>query len=284
MTVLRVKETLAFAVALLGALACKSENRATFSATSASAVMAPRAAPVVAAAPPPVKVALGLETEKIGAGPALRVFVTAPALQLREPVAEIRFPFACVALAAEAERPWRVACSPRYRKTLAEARLLEGELVLQVFAPDTPPREVRKRLEPTHVLEMPDAEASARIESCDGITPTRELEVTFPSANWYSGYTPDTITYLALPGLAEPLPLVKENRWWRGCRGVAVDGAVEFRCPEERHHFARITTEGSAVRYEWQDSERHVGRVLLPCTAKAKLVAPATFNMGNRYF
>jgi hypothetical protein len=214
----------------------------------------------------------------------VRVFVSAPTLQLREPVADIRFPFACVALAAEAEKPWRVTCSPRYRKTVAEARLVEGELVLQVFAPNAPAREIRRRLPSTHVLELPDAEASSRIESCDGVKPTRELEVTFPSANWYSGFTPDTITYLALPGLAEPLPLVKENRWWRGCHGVAVDGAVEFRCPEERHHFARITSEGSAVRYEWQDSERHVGRVLLPCTAKAKLVAPETFNMGNRYF
>ena len=268
-------------VALLGAPACKFESRSSPFAPAVSAVVAP---PAVATPPRPRKVTLGLETEKIGAGPALRVFVTAPALQLREPIAEIRFPFACVALAPEAERPWRVTCSPRYRKTLAEARRVEGELVLQILAPDMVPREVRKRLDPTHVLELPEAEASSRTESCEGIAPTRELEVTFPSANWYSGFTPDTVTCLALPGLAEPLPLVKENRWWRGCHGVAVEDGVEFRCPEERHHFARITNESLAIRYEWRDTERHVGRVLLPCTAKAKLVAPKTFNMGNRYF
>jgi hypothetical protein len=284
----RVKKTsLAVVAGLCAALACKSEKHATPFATSLSTLDVPSAAPSAPAAlksPQPTKLTLALETEKLGQGPALRVFVSAPALQLREPIGETRFPFTCVALAAEGEHPWRVSCSPRYRKTLAEARLVAGELVLQVLAPSTPPREVRKPLPPNHVLELLDADASSRLESCDGVTPTRQLEVTFPSANWYSGFTPDSITYLALPGLAEPLPLVKEVGWWRGCHAVAVEGAVEFRCPAERHHFARITTEDSAVRYEWQDTERHVGRVLLPCNAKAKLVAPATFNTGNRYF
>lgn len=282
-----MKETLLIATALCATLACKSEKRPTPFAGSAAAVVAPPpvlSASVVSPPPPARKVALGLETETIGAGPSVRVLVTAPALQLREPVAEIRFPFACVAVAPATEQAWRVSCSPRYRHPVAKARFVEGELVLQVFAVNAPVREIRRRLPPTRVIEMPEAEASSRIESCDGIVPTREVNVTFPSANWYSGFTPDTITYLALPGLAEPLPLVKENRWWRGCHGVAVDGAVEFQCPAERHHFARITAEAGAVRYEWHDTERHVGRVLLPCSVKAKLVAPATFNMGNRYF
>jgi hypothetical protein len=282
-----VTKTLLVVAGLGVALACKSENHATSFATSAAtpiASAAPSSAPVAAVPPQPSSITLALETEKLGDGPVLRVFVSAPALQLREPVGETRFPFACVALAAQAEQPWRVSCSPHYRKTLAEARLVAGQLVLQVFPANAPMREVRKSVPANHVLQLPDAEASSRFESCDGITPTRELEVTFPSANWYSGYTPDSITYLALPGLAEPLPLVKEAGWWRGCHGVAVDGAVEFRCPAERHHFARITNEGTALLYEWQDSERHVGRVLLPCNAKAKLVAPSTFNTGNRYF
>jgi hypothetical protein len=60
--------------------------------------------------------------------------------------------------------------------------------------------------------------------------------------------------------------------------------AIEFRCPEGRHHFARITTEVSAVRYEWQDRQRYLGRALLPCSAKPKLEKPTTFSMGYRYF
>lgn len=277
------------ALALGVLVGCKSEPRAAGVAASASAVVTkalPAAASAAASAPAPAPrhVALALETEKVGQGSALRVFVSAPALGLREPLGELRFPFTCVALASEAERPWRVSCSPRYRQTLAEARVVAGELVLRVTEAKQPVRELKKPLPPGVVLDLPDTEASSRVESCEGVTPTREVTITFPTANWAPGFTPDSITYLALPGLAEPLPLVKEAGWWQGCRAHAVDGAIEFRCPEGRHHFARITVEGPTVRYEWQDSERHVGRVLLPCSAKPKLEKPATFSMGYRYF
>lgn len=272
------------ALALSALVGCKSEPRAV--ALAASAAVAPvllKSAAVVAA-PAPEHVALGLETEKLGEGPALRVFVSAPALGLREPIGELRFPFTCIALAGGGERPWRVSCSQRYRQTLAEASVVAGELVLRVSEAKLAVRELKKPLPPGVVLDLPDTEATSRLETCEGVTPTREVVITFPTANWAPGFTPDSITYLALPGLAEPLPLVKEAGWWHGCRAHSVDGAVEFRCPEGRHHFARITAEASAVRYEWHDSERHVGRVLLPCGAKPKLEKPATFSMGYRYF
>lgn len=274
-------------VLALGVVAgCKSEPRAAAVAASASAAVGPEApkSTAVVAAPAPERLALGLETERIGEGPALRVFVSAPRLGLREAIGELRFPFTCIALASEAERPWRVSCSPRYRQTLAEASVVAGELLLRVTETKQPARELKQSLPPGVVLDLPDAEATSRLESCEGVTPTREVSITFPTANWAPGFTPDSITYLALPGLAEPLPLVKEAGWWRGCRAHDVEGAVEFRCPEGRHHFARITAEGSAVRYEWQDRDRHVGRVLLPCSAKPKLEKPATFSMGYRYF
>jgi hypothetical protein len=281
---------LTLGVVALGVVAgCKSEPRAVAVAVAASATSAavspvlPKSAAVLAT-PAPQHIALGLETEKIGEGPALRVFVSAPALGLREPIGELRFPFTCVALASEAAGPWRVSCSPRYRQTLAEASVVSGELLLRVTEAKQPPREVKKPLPPGVVLDLPDADASSRLDSCEGVTLTRELSVTFPTANWAPGFTPDSITYLALPGLAEPLPLVKQAGWWQGCRAHDVDGAVEFRCPEGRRHFARITAEASAVRYEWQDTERHVGRVLVPCSARPKLVRPETFSMGYRYF
>lgn len=274
-------------VLAFGVLAgCKSEPRAVGLAASASAAVAPALpqSAAVAAAPAQRHVALGLETEKIGSGPALRVFISAPALGLREAIGELRFPFTCVALAGEAEKPWRVSCSPRYRQTLAEASVVADDLVLRVSEAKQPVRELKLSVPPGVVLELPDAEVSSRVESCEGVTPTRELSVTFPTANWAPGFTPDSITYLALPGLVEPLPLVKQAGWWQGCRAHGIDGAVEFRCPEARQQFARITNEGAAVRFEWRDQERHVGRVLLPCSAKAKLVVPETFSMGYRYF
>lgn len=270
----------AFALAAL-TLAC-GRDRATSSSTSATATPAPPpAASSSANEPVTIEAKLSLIAQPDGAG-AVRVLLSAPELQLGEPIAVVRFPYACVATAAEASQPWRVSCSPRYRKALAEAELSAGKLTLRLLS-ETPPRSIERAVPSNIKVILSEAVVDARSEPCASAEPKRELRVTFPSANWYAGYKPDSITYLAFPGLAQPLALVNENRWWRGCKAVAADDAVEFRCPDERH-FARIQSDGSALRFEWRDTTKHVGRVLLPCSAYATLVAPATFNEGNRYF
>ena len=216
----------------------------------------------------------------IGGPTRFRVMVTWPLAHIDEPVAEIRFPHTCEAFAADATRPWRVTCTPRYRKPVAEAFVDAGDVVLRVIPERGAARLVRAPLG-GHDFAPLTSEVGSRPAPCaPDVVPKREVNVTLPSANWLSPYPPATIFYLAVPG-SPPFALIDEPGWWQGCKAQRVEQAIKIGCANGRHS-AQIALAGPSVRFEWQDKEGYAGRILLPCDARATLATP-NFSEGYRY-
>ena len=209
-----------------------------------------------------------------------RVMVTWNERHIDEQIAELRFPNTCEAFAADATRPWRVTCTPRYRKPVAEAFLDAGDVVLRVIPERGAARLVRAPLDGHHFAPLTSEVGSRPAPCAPTPEPRREVNVTLPSANWLSPYPPATIFYLAVPG-NQPFALIDEPGWWQGCKPQRVDDAIKIQCANQRHA-AQIAIEGPSVRFEWQDRERYAGRILLPCNAHATLATP-NFSEGYRY-
>ena len=275
----------------LSVSACSRAEAPKAAPSSATALpLAPPAASSVAPAelkPAPIALQLRVEPSQAQVSkPALaslqRVLLTSPELGVDELIAEIAFPNTCRAFAAEGERPWRVTCTPRYRKPVAEAFGREHEVVLRLLPQRGEARELHLPLAAGRTFEPLAAEVSSRSTPCDpALVAKRMLRVTLPSANWGGGYTPASIFSLAVPG--NPiLQLTDEHGWWTGCKAKERENAIDIQCPKDSH-VGKIAVDGPSIRFEWQDKQRDAGRVLIPCDAQAVLVRPDSFSSGIMY-